>query len=100
MTAPNAHLQRVLEDEDWRVFPLLTGRLLLGRARDCDLRLEGDHLVSRHHAELVRQEGEWFVRDLGSSNGTLLNGLKVVRSRIANGDCLVKNARALSDARF
>jgi FHA domain/Domain of unknown function (DUF1707) len=52
-------------------------RLTIGRAPDCDLLL-GDPMVSRHHAELQRIGSEWLLIDLGSSNGTRLNGWRVV----------------------
>jgi hypothetical protein len=48
----------------------------IGRSRQCDIVLN-DPNVSREHAE-VRQRGEqWFVRDLGSTNGTALNGRRL-----------------------
>jgi two-component system NtrC family sensor kinase len=39
-----------------------------------------DNTVSRRHCELLPAEGEWIVRDLGSSNGTYLNGGRVMAS--------------------
>ena len=53
-----------------------TSTFLIGRHRDNDLRLR-DACVSRNHAE-VRFDGErWWVRDLGSANGTYLDGLRI-----------------------
>ena len=55
----------------------------IGRSRQCDIVLN-DPNVSREHAE-VRQRGErWFVRDLGSTNGTALNGRRVSGSEAVN----------------
>lgn len=48
----------------------------LGRGETCDIRLQHDK-VSRTHAELFRMGQHWCVRDLGSSNGTLLDGKSV-----------------------
>ncbi|HEX2743271.1 MAG TPA: DUF1707 and FHA domain-containing protein [Streptosporangiaceae bacterium] len=49
------------------------GRFTIGRTRDCDLCLT-DLSVSRLHAELVRNGDGWLLNDLGSHNGTRLNG--------------------------
>ncbi len=48
-------------------------RFTIGRTRDCDLCLT-DLSVSRLHAELVRGAASWLLNDLGSHNGTRLNG--------------------------
>lgn len=60
--------------------------LLFGRAPHVDHRLEDDY-VSDEHAELVLTDRQWRVRDLGSTNGTYLNGQKVIAPTvIAAGD--------------
>lgn len=60
---------------------------LLGRSSEA-LPL-GDPSVSRRHAELTPDEGEWWVRDLDSQNGTLVNGRKVKeRVRLRTGDTI------------
>jgi pSer/pThr/pTyr-binding forkhead associated (FHA) protein len=50
----------------------------LGRASDSSLVLDDD-FASAHHARLVPHDGQWFVEDLGSTNGTYLDRTKVVR---------------------
>src|SRR3954453_8720419 len=50
--------------------------LIVGRAPTCDLPVF-DPTISRRHAELVGDEGGVSLRDLGSSNGTFVNGTKV-----------------------
>jgi len=61
-------------------------RLTLGRSPDNDVVL-GDSVVSRHHAILERIGTGWFIRDLNSSNGTDVNGDRVIGERVLrNGD--------------
>jgi serine phosphatase RsbU (regulator of sigma subunit) len=50
--------------------------ITLGRASDCTIPIK-DRFLSRRHAEIVPESGAWFVRDCGSVNGTILNGVKV-----------------------
>ena len=61
------------------------GRLVLGRSPACELVL-GDDTVSRRHAELRMVEGCWILRDLGSSNGTWVNGRRVIEAEVFPGD--------------
>jgi hypothetical protein len=60
-------------------------RFLIGRGEACDLVL-GDLTVSRRHAELSRTTVGWLLSDLGSTNGTRVNGWRVSRVRIRPGD--------------
>jgi hypothetical protein len=61
------------------------GGLVIGRARDCDIVVD-DPSVSRRHAEVRPQEGGFGVADLGSTNGTLLNGEPVETAPLTAGD--------------
>ncbi len=54
-------------------FPLDRPVTLIGRAEDCDLQIH-DPLASRHHAEIRRHTWRYVLADLGSRNGTLVNG--------------------------
>ncbi|WP_049721956.1 FHA domain-containing protein [Gilvimarinus polysaccharolyticus] len=69
-----------------RVFPLRTANIV-GRSSDCDISLAAAHL-SRRHAELNVIDGVLYVKDLGSANGTFLNGRQVTESRVKRGDDL------------
>jgi serine phosphatase RsbU (regulator of sigma subunit) len=81
---PHLRLASANGPPEW--FPLRGDRVVLGRARDCDLILP-DVLLSRRHAELVRVEGGWLLRDLGSLNGTRLNGARLEKDvRLQDGD--------------
>lgn len=64
------------------------GQLVLGRSSDCGC-LVDDSQASRRHAQIeLRGDGEYFWRDLGSTNGTLLNGARMREGRLKQGDCL------------
>jgi Protein of unknown function (DUF3662)/FHA domain len=84
---PPAEVERevVTLTVDGRTYPLTARRVVLGRSRECDIRIP-DANVSRRHAE-VRQEGatHWVV-DLGSTNGTEVNGRRVERTKLSDGD--------------
>jgi pSer/pThr/pTyr-binding forkhead associated (FHA) protein len=47
--------------------------IILGRDPRCDIPLKGDDTVSTRHAQLSYHHGQWWVQDLASTNGTLLN---------------------------
>lgn len=64
-------------------------RCSLGRAHDNDLSYPEDASLSRRHLLFELDEAHWWVRDLGSKNGTLLNGARVSgRARLKPGDRL------------
>jgi serine phosphatase RsbU (regulator of sigma subunit) len=69
-----------------RVFPL-ENKLTIGRAADNDIQLI-DSSVSRRHALIQLEDGKPVLEDLGSSNRTLVNGEKVNRLSLSNGDKL------------
>lgn len=51
-------------------------RSLIGRDAAADIVIT-DRRVSREHAEIIREEGKYFIRDLGSKNGTCVNGERI-----------------------
>jgi pSer/pThr/pTyr-binding forkhead associated (FHA) protein len=59
----------------------------IGRAEVSDLRIESVQ-VSREHAEIVERNGMWLVRDLGSTNGTQVNGKSIKETLLSDGDIL------------
>jgi pSer/pThr/pTyr-binding forkhead associated (FHA) protein len=60
-------------------------RVRIGRQSDNEIVLP-DAGVSRHHAEVVNEGGSFTVRDLGSTNGTILNGETVEEAELFDGD--------------
>lgn len=70
------------------VITLDRGPLVLGRAANATVRLD-DVYVSDEHSEILQDGDGWSVRDLGSTNGTYLNGAKVTQpTPLASGDQL------------
>ena len=59
-------------------------RVLIGRGDDCDIKLVSDR-VSRHHCEVLYKDGHYELHDLGSTNGTYLDGVRVSRAVLRNG---------------
>jgi pSer/pThr/pTyr-binding forkhead associated (FHA) protein len=67
----------------------LDGRALVvvGRSPSSDLQLR-DRAVSRRHCEIAPEAGEYVLRDLGSNNGTFLNGRPVRSASLRDGDVI------------
>lgn len=60
--------------------------LVIGRGGDAQVIVASEH-ASRHHAEIVRSGDGWAVRDLGSKNGTTVNGSRISSElRLGEGD--------------
>ncbi len=79
--------------------PLGNQTIVIGRSRDCDVHI-ADPNVSRRHAE-VRPDGSggYALIDLGSTNGTELNGKRVGNARLAEGDTITVGASELTFVR-
>ncbi len=75
--------------------PVHGGTVRIGRSADNDVVLE-DLQVSRHHAELIPLAGDgWELVDLGSHNGTFVNGARVNHARLADDDLVSVAGRLL-----
>ena len=75
--------------EEGEEFPLNSAPVTVGRGRQNDLVLDGDEFASARHARIeMRGDGVW-VQDLESTNGTYVNGARVVGAqRVGAGDVL------------
>ena len=64
-------------------------RISIGRAPDNDLRFgDGQRRVSSHHAAIVRRGDGFLLQDLGSTNGTMINGRRVITSELNHDDMI------------
>lgn len=85
--APGELVVHATSGAPWRL-PLNGDEITLGRGEGASVSL-GDPYTSDRHASLYREGGEWLVVDLGSTNGTFLNQVKVTGpTPIAAGDQL------------
>jgi hypothetical protein len=80
-------------DTSEHLFLLDQASMVIGRSDAAGLQIpiSGDPYVSRHHAEVIRLDDGWGVRDLGSTNGTKLNGTPLAGTevkRIEAGDVI------------
>lgn len=82
-------VQRSPSLEGGSSYPLDSAPITIGRADQNDLVLDGDEFASARHAQIeVRGDGVW-VQDLESTNGTFVNGSRVVGAeRLSTGDVL------------
>jgi pSer/pThr/pTyr-binding forkhead associated (FHA) protein len=65
--------------------PIIKDLVIIGRKEDCDLRLEHKS-VSKMHCVIVKTDGLLLLRDLGSTNGTWVNGTRVRRAALLPND--------------
>ena len=67
-------------------FPLPdSGEIVIGRSSELDMVLVED-MVSRRHAKISVEDGDIFLEDLGSTNGSFVNGEKISRTKLEEGD--------------
>lgn len=77
LTHPRGYaLLTLRETEGERYFGLFGARIMLGRAVDCDIQLR-DSQASRYHASIHREEGQYFIEDMNSSNGLQVNQKRI-----------------------
>jgi len=85
----DAHIHVLTGARTGLVWPLRPTSLLVGRDRDADLRFspDADRAVSSRHATMSLVDGRWRIRDLGSRNGTFVNGQRIEGDvELADGD--------------
>jgi pSer/pThr/pTyr-binding forkhead associated (FHA) protein len=68
-----------------KVIELGEEEVIIGRTPECGICLSIEN-VSRRHARVIFRNEEYFVEDLGSTNGTYVNGIKIVKCVLRNSD--------------
>lgn len=82
----NAVRARLIDVASNRSYDLATSRILLGRETGNDI-VVNDLNASRQHAQIeFEPQGVWVITDLGSTNGTLVNGSRITRRGLSDGD--------------
>ena len=81
----DVNLLLVKKDGSFKTIPMPSRVTVLGRRRDCDLRIPINS-VSRRHYQLHNNGSAISIRDLDSTNGTIVNGQAVTESSINPGD--------------
>jgi chromosome segregation ATPase len=83
----NGRLIVSLDGDNALKYPLFKSEMVIGRARDTDIRVAGRHL-SRRHARVLIDHGVVMIEDLGSLNGITVNGKTVRKHELHDGDVL------------
>jgi len=68
-----------------KIFPLVAAQTTLGRQDDCDLKIPLSE-ISRRHCQLVVEENSVRIKDLGSANGTFVDGKKITEQELKGGN--------------
>jgi pSer/pThr/pTyr-binding forkhead associated (FHA) protein len=82
-----AFLEIIGRSEDNEVIELGEGEIIIGRSPACRLRLPSKN-VSRRHARIFFHNDEYYIEDLGSVNGTYVNGVRVVKCALRKNDLI------------
>jgi len=69
-----------------QIYPFQGDQLTVGRGRENDIQIKNDSKVSRYHCRITRRGNNFYIEDVKSSNGTLVNGELVTERRLFGGE--------------
>ena len=73
----------------------LETEVVVGRSPECDVTLENDPFASTRHARFFKKDETWYVEDLGSTNGTLVNSHRIAAPTLLRIDDRVQTGTAV-----
>lgn len=84
-----AHEPSLINQQTGEQLPLGQEKITIGRKSGNSLLITNDPKISRHHAQIFRQAGDFIVEDLNSANGSFINEQRLTKPQILhNGDLL------------
>jgi pSer/pThr/pTyr-binding forkhead associated (FHA) protein len=93
------HKVQIIDGPDkGRSVPLQTAPVTFGRGPECTMPL-ADEYVSTQHARLVLHEGQWYIEDLGSTNGTYLGNERLTRATPVGAKSQVRLGKTVLELR-
>jgi sigma-B regulation protein RsbU (phosphoserine phosphatase) len=86
----------ITDDQGARRVHRIDGTVEFGRAESCDIGIHAPGVSRRHGRFLLAPDGSWWVEDLQSKNGILINGRQTTRHRLRDGDLLTVGNAAVA----
>jgi pSer/pThr/pTyr-binding forkhead associated (FHA) protein len=83
----NAFLEIIGTNKDNDVIELGERDVVIGRSPSCRLRFQSSN-VSRKHARIFARNDEYYIEDLGSTNGTYVNGIRIAKCALRKNDLI------------
>jgi serine phosphatase RsbU (regulator of sigma subunit)/pSer/pThr/pTyr-binding forkhead associated (FHA) protein len=79
----------LLKGGESTIYELKQHEMVMGRHTDCQIHLDSN-MVSRKHARVICEDSTWYVEDLGSGNGTVINGQRITSKAVLKHDDRIK----------
>ena len=70
----------LLQEGEAIPYPVGDGETIIGRHPECTIQLKSN-TVSRRHARFTKRDGQFYIEDLGSGNGTVVNGTQLEKEK-------------------